>query len=297
MKKVLKYVLFLCSFFLISCSSAHEERQSDGGYSAPNEIIDEGKTADNSEGGGGMGAGLIGEKVIRTIYLAYETLAYEEARNHLNETIRSFDSYVEYSYESSYSPSDAPGNYTQKYRQLDITVRVPSEHVNEFLDALKGMDAIKISEQNGTEDVTQNYRDTETRIAVLQQKEQRLNELLEKAETVEQILQIEDSLSQTIAEREILQDELDRIDDLIDYTAVHLQLIERQRISYGRNEATSFWERIKMAVLDSLYSFYYWMQDAAIWLIYAIPFVAIAVLVFIIIIYVRRAILKKRKDA
>jgi len=157
------------------------------------------------------------------------------------------------------------------------------------------MEAVKIGEQIGSEDVTQTYRDTETRINVLNQKEKRLNELMEEAETIDQILQIEDNLSQTIAEREILQSQLDGIDNLIDYTTVHLHLVERQRVSNGRNETLPFWGRAKEAVLDSLYSFYYWVQDAAIWIIYALPFIVIIVVVAILIRYGRKVILEKRK--
>ncbi|MGP6139986.1 MULTISPECIES: DUF4349 domain-containing protein [unclassified Jeotgalibaca] len=294
MKTCWKYFMLLVSFILIGCSTNQEDNmQSDGGLSTgDSDMRDEAAVTGQSDA---IEEGLIGEKVITTIYLEYETLLYEESREHILETVREQNAYVEYSYESQYTPAGSFGADPKKFRRVDYTVRVPKENLELFMDALMGMDAEKISEQIGSEDATKNYRDTESRIRVLNQKETRLNELLEQAETIEQILQIEDNLSQTIAEREILQSQLDQIDDLIDYTAVHVQLLERQRISNTRNQSQSFWERIREALLDSLYSFYYWVQDAAIWLIYAIPYIVIIVLITMVIILIRKTIRKKKK--
>ena len=238
--------------------------------------------------------GLIGEKVITTINLDYETLSFDASHQHVMDSVKGVDAYIEYSNQSSYSPGGTLGGEARQYRRIDFTIRVASNQVNDFLEALDGMDAVKTGEQIGSEDVTRTYRDTETRIGVLNQKEKRLNELMEQAETIEQILQIEDNLSQTIAEREILQSQLDDIDSLIDYTTVELHLTERQRISNGRNESLSFWGRAKEAILDSLYSFYYWIQDAGIWLIYALPYIVIIIIFVPLIRYGRRVILKKK---
>ena len=240
--------------------------------------------------------GLIGEKVIKTVYLDYETLAYEDSQKYLLEKIADFKAYIEYSTESNNGLQNETFNNRVPLRQVHYTLRVPTENLNAFLDALSGMNAVKTSRQIGAEDATKNYRDIEARINVLNQKEVRLQELLEDAETVEQLLLIEDNLSETIAEREILQSQLDNIDDLIDYTQVYVQLSEKQRLSQNPGQAVSFWQRVKHALLDSLYSFYYWMQDAAVWLIYALPYILIlGFLITLFIVLYKRFIAKKKR--
>lgn len=289
MKRYLNYVILFFIVFLFSCSSGQKVDNTEAGFATLNQeertTIDVDAAVEN---------GLIGEKVITTINLDYETLSFEDSHQHVMESIKSVDAYIEYSNQSSYSPGGSVGGEARQYRRIDFTIRVVSNQVNDLMESLDGMDAVKIGEQIGSEDVTQTYRDTETRIGVLDQKEKRLNELMEQAETIDQILQIEDNLSQTIADREILQSQLDDIDSLIDYTTVQLHLTERQRISDGRNESLSFWGRAKEAVLDSLYSFYYWIQDVGIWFIYAFPYVVIFILVALLVLYGRKIILKKK---
>ena len=293
MKQFRNYIILLLTLFLFSCSKSQELSQDEAGLSTVNNASLEERAMTNDEIAKENGLG--GEKGITTINLDYETIYFDEANQHVIETIKEVDAYIEYSNQSSYSPGAIIGGEARQYRRIDFTIRVAKEQVTVLLESLEGMEAVKIGEQIGSEDVTQTYRDTETRINVLNQKEKRLNELMEEAETIDQILQIEDNLSQTIAEREILQSQLDGIDNLIDYTTVHLHLVERQRVSNGRNETLPFWGRAKEAVLDSLYSFYYWVQDAAIWIIYALPFIVIIVVVAILIRYGRKVILEKRK--
>lgn len=293
MKRHLSYMVLLFTFFLFSCSSSQNTDQNEVGLSTVNDIASHDKATNNNEMA--FENGLIGEKVITTIALDYETLYFDDAHKHVMESIKGVDAYIEYSNQSSYSPGGTLGGEARQYRRIDFTIRVASDQVNALMEALDGMDAVKTGEQIGSEDVTQTYRDTETRIGVLNQKEKRLNELMEQAETIDQILQIEDNLSQTIAEREILQSQLDEIDNLIDYTTVELGLTERQRISNGRNESLSFWGRAKEAVLDSLYSFYYWIQDAAIWVIYALPFIVILIPIVLLVRHGHKLIQQKRK--
>lgn len=290
MKRYLNLMIIFFTVFLFSCSSKQQSDNTEAGLATLRQEEQMLTDADSA-----VEDGLIGEKVITTINLDYETLSFEDSHQHVMESIKSVDAYIEYSNQSSYSPGGMMGGEARQYRRIDFTIRVASDQVNDLLEALDGMDAVKIGEQIGSEDVTKTYRDTETRIGVLNQKEKRLNELMEQAETIDQILLIEDNLSQTISEREILQSQLDDIDSLIDYTTVQLHLTERQRISNGRNESLSFWGRAKEAVLDSLFSFYYWIQDAGIWLIYALPYVVIVILVALLVRYGRKSILK-RKD-
>ncbi|MFO8068699.1 MAG: DUF4349 domain-containing protein [Alkalibacterium sp.] len=292
---------FLVLFFLVltGCSSGDddmsESTESDpgAGYMEDAALEDEAIDREVTEG---QGQQLIGEKVIRRVQLEYETLDFQETTSYVLDTVSSYDGYIEYSNESSYSPSGiAPRDQSRQYRRVDYLFRIPTSSLDSFLDDLDGMDAYKLSENVGSEDVTQAYRDTESRIRVLENKEARLNELLEQAETIEDILQIENSLSETIAERESLQSQLETFDDLIDYTEVRLSVTERPRIANARGEGLSFLARIREALVDSFYAFYYFVQDAFIWFIYAVPFILVIGVLVGIGFYMKKKLFKKRK--
>lgn len=283
--------VFLMSLALFGCSILTNVEtstpQKDAGFDSVTTM-----EVEKTDSAAGQGL-LIGEKVITTIYLSYETLEYEKSIDYLNDVVAKYNAYIEYSYEykgenGTYSPTATSGNF----RQGDYTIRIPNESVDSFMTDLQGNLGTKISEQVGNQDVTQTYKDTETRISVLQRKEDRLLALLEQAETIEQILAIEDSLSATISEREVLQSELDNMDDLMDYTALYLTVYERSRITTDRGGSIPFWGRVKDAFLDAIYAFYYWIQDAAIWLIYVLPFVASVFLLLLLYWFIKKMFFK-----
>lgn len=288
--KRIKHALLLVALLLLAACSQTNDTQEDT-QSARDMGV-----APTTQGGAGMSeeaapeSDLIGDKVIKTVFSSYETLEYENTIRYIQELIQKYKGYVEYSYESSYSPSGSftPEGGARQYRRMEYTLRVPTASLDTFLAEMDGVKAVKLSEQVGSQDVTQTYRDTEARISVLRQKEERLNELLGQAETIEQILQIENSLSETIAEREVLQAQLDSFDDLIDYTQVNMTITERMRISSTRGDSLPFLQRVQEAFFDSLYAFYYWLQDAAIWLIYSLPFLVVMSLLLLAFLGIRR---------
>ncbi|GEN50929.1 DUF4349 domain-containing protein [Alkalibacterium pelagium] len=293
-------ILLMAVFLLTACASESdgdfsdtrdESAGSDGGSMMMEDSADMDLAEEIGESPESSGERLIGEKVIRTANMDFETVEFTETVSYIRELVTRHDAFIEHSYESSHTPG---GGASRQYRMIDYTLRVPTENLTAFLNDLEGVQAQKISEQMGTEDVTQFYRDTEARVQVLENKEERLNELLDQAETIEEIIQIEDSLSQTIAERESLQSQLDYYDDLIDYTSVYLTVTERPRLSGERGDGISFFRRIQDAIVDSFYAFYYILQDLVIFLIYALPFIIVTGLVGWLIWFITKRV-KNRK--
>lgn len=280
MKRIMKGLIGLCSIFLLACSNTNDTSTEQVG--APQ--TDVALTNEEAE----VGERLIGEKVIKTVTLNYETLLFDETLDHIMETIQSHDAYIEFSYESTNNYSGSVGPEARNYRRIEYTLRVPTDALYDFLGDLDGMEAVKISEQIGSQDVTQQYTDLETRIGVLNQKEERLQTLLSEAVTIEEILQIENQLSETIAERETLQSQVDNFDSLIAYTEVHLTVDERQRISEQPGDGIPFWERFKEAVVDSMFAFYYWIQNFVIWLIFLLPYLVVAGLIYLLYRFILR---------
>lgn len=301
MKKRTRLILgIIFTLFLVACSNGSDDAASDGDsgygedYSSADiaeEAVESEQAEDESEA-----ENLIGEKVIRTAEIEYETLDFQETTHSIMETVSNHGAYVEYSSESSYTPSGnfSAGESGQQYRVIDYTFRVPTDSLSAFLEDLEGSEAYKVREQIGSEDVTQSYRDLEARIGVLQNKEDRLNTLLEQAESIEDILQIENNLSETIAERESLQSRLDEYDDLVDFSTVHLTVTERPRISNVRGESLSFFERAREALVNSFFAFYYFVQDVLIWLIYAAPYLLVLALILFIVLFIRKRTKNKK---
>lgn len=280
---------------LVGCSSNgvsdSENAAEDKGITQMNEAQD---TTSQEENSANL---LIGEKVITTINMTYETIEYQNSVTQLKEIIEKHQAYIETSNETTNSYNGNSNRTEAKLRQGTFSIRIPVEAVDDLLADLEGNLGTKVSEQIGNEDATKQYQDTQMRIEILQRKEDRLLELLDQATVIEDILAIENNLSETVAEREILQSQNDNIDELVEYSTLYLTLLERSRISSQPGSTMPFWERAKEAIVDSAYTFYYWLQDTAIWLIYALPYLIILAVIVLLVLGVRRTNWWKKREA
>lgn len=130
-----------------------------------------------------------------------------------------------------------------------------------------------LSQEVGRQDVTQNYRDNETRIAVLEEEEVALRELMQEQGTLEELLQIRRRLTEVISEREIFENQNQAYDEQVAYSTVELSLQQTDRAS--SQDLTGFWDRFTNAIVDSFYSFISVLQDLLISFVYFLPFLVI----------------------
>ena len=87
-----------------------------------------------------------------------------------------------------------------------------------------------------TDDVTLSYVDTESHLKALRTEQETLLGLLEKAETVENIIAIQSRLSEVRYEIESYESRLRTYDDQIDYSTVYLNVSEVERETQVKEE-------------------------------------------------------------
>ncbi|MGC9395765.1 MAG: DUF4349 domain-containing protein [Anaerolineae bacterium] len=115
------------------------------------------------------------------------------AQEEITAMIEGLEGYVSNS--SSYT-------YSGGLRRITLTLRLPAEKFNEAMSALREMAMEVTQETIGTQDVTQEYVDLESRLRALEAKADRLEELMEQAEDTEAVLAVYEQLSQTQIEIE-----------------------------------------------------------------------------------------------
>lgn len=255
--------ILLVLSFAIGCSG---QKSANDEMSAPAENQDSGApvTSDSLES-----SSLEPEKVITTIYLSFETTEFDNTNEKLNQIIEKHKSYVENS-NISYNHY----GYNKSYKYGNFIIRVPKENILAFKADLNGIGNM-ISESTDKQDVTKHYRDTESRLKVITVKETRILALLEKSEKIEDIIALENQLSELIYEKENLQSSLINIDDKVDFSTIHLDIQEVERLSNAETIETTFGMKVKNAFNDSFFKFKKAMENFLIWLIYAIPFIII----------------------
>lgn len=68
---------------------------------------------------------------------------------------------------------------------------------------------------------------------------------MEKAEKIEDIIALENQLSETIAEKESLKTSLINIDDKVDFSTINIEIQEVEKLSNAETIETTFGTRIK----------------------------------------------------
>ncbi|NLJ34422.1 MAG: DUF4349 domain-containing protein [Firmicutes bacterium] len=110
-----------------------------------------------------------------------------------------------------------------KQRVSNLTLRVPVDRFSDILAQLAELGQVEGRELGG-QDVTMEYVDTEARLRNLKRQEERFLDILQRADTVEDILQVEGELERVRGEIEALTAHLKNLDDLVGLSTIDMEL-------------------------------------------------------------------------
>ena len=150
------------------------------------------------------------------------------------------------------------------------------------------------------EDITLQYVSTESRMLALQTEEARLLELMEKAETMSDLLEIEARLTDVRYELESTTSQLRVYSNQVDYATIYLSIEQVQE--YTPVEEETLWQRISGGFMSSLKSVGEGIVDFIVWVIVSLPYLVIwgAVLALVVYIFKKKRIKlfrRKKKEA
>ena len=160
------------------------------------------------------------KKIIKTVDINAETKKFDEALNWLKNHVAKYDGSIDNSYVDSGNMNAI--NYS---KSAYYSVRIPAESLDKFLNEI-GDNLNVIFKNENTQDVTDEYDDTESRIETLKIEEEKLNELMSKAKNVEDMIKIESKLSEVRSELRNITRRLSRLDKKIAYSTVNISISE-----------------------------------------------------------------------
>lgn len=229
-------------------------------------------------------------KIIRNAVIDGETKDFDSAVESVKNKISELEGYVE---ESDLYGGESLYNGTKSARRAEFIIRIPADALDKFLENTQGLLNITSSSESTT-DVTLDYYDIQSRLDTLKTKKTALEAMLEKAETLDDMLVIQDNLYDVIADIEAYQSKLNVYDNKVNYSTVTLTIIEV--VEYTVTEEQSFGERINTAFKESWENFGEFCQDFAVFVVAALPvlmFPAIAGVIILIIMYTQKKKSKK----
>ena len=249
---------------------------------APQESKEEAYLATEAADGGNGQSLPKNRKLIRTIRMDAETEDMGPLISALEERIGQLGGYIEN--REVYNGS----TYAQRrYRRADLTIRIPADKVDGFVDHVGDLSNI-VSSNESVEDITLQYVDTESRVKALEVEQERLMSMLEKAETLEELLQIEDRLTDVRYELENYASRLRGYDNLVDYATVRLSISEVQEYTPVKEE--TFWQRISGGFVSSLKNVGKGFVEFVVWLLSNLPYLVVwGAIGAVIVLIIRRA--------
>ena len=225
-------------------------------------------------------------KWVITMSLTAETENLTDAMGLLAEKIQASGGYVE-----SQSVSGTAVN-SGRSPSAYITVRIPAEQLDSFVEDVSGMTNV-VSSSRYVEDITLRYTDTEGRVKALQTEEARLLELMEQAETMSDLLEIEERLTEVRYQLENYTSTLRLYDNQVDYATLDLTLREVEK--FTPPEKQGFWQKVTSGLADSMVDLGQGIVDFVAWVLIELPYlVLVGLLGWLVVLLTRRSIKKRR---
>jgi polyhydroxyalkanoate synthesis regulator phasin len=120
----------------------------------------------------------------------------------------------------------AQGGYMVSSDIDRVTVRIPAEKLNSFMDEMATFGTVE-SRNVYSQDITDQYADMSMRVENAEKARKRYLELLEQATEVSDILAIEKELERLNGEIERLQGQINSYDKQVQYSSVSIYFIEK----------------------------------------------------------------------
>ena len=218
--------------------------------------------------------------------LTAETENLTDAMGLLAEKIQASGGYVE-----SQSVSGTAVN-SGRSPSAYITVRVPAEQLDSFVEDVSGMTNV-VSSSRYVEDITLSYTDTEGRVKALKTEEARLLELMEQAQNMSDLLEIEARLTEVRYQLENYTSTLRLYDNQVDYATVELRVTEVEK--YTPAEEPGFWAKITQGLSQSIVDLGRAIVDFISWLIIDLPYLAVIALLAWLGVGLTRRSIRRRK--
>lgn len=229
-------------------------------------------------------------KLIYTSNYTIETKQFERDYNSLIAAIDVAKGFL--SSEDTYGTK--PEVYGDGGRTAHLTLRIPVSSYSDFLAAVEGVGNIT-AKSRSTEDVTTSYYDNEARIELYETHYEKLMEYLKNATEMKDIIALEEEMTEVLYTIDSLKGTKRHMDDRIAYCTVNVTLREVVEYTEVVVAKETFGERVKSSftgVIKGLGSF---LQGLAVFLISALPVIALIGAFFCIFFFPIRAISRKKK--
>ena len=226
-------------------------------------------------------------KLIRNVNLSLQTKEFDTVLDNMSQKIKDLGGYIQDS-----SVWGSSSDYSSS-RSASYTLRIPSDKLDEFIDVVETLGNVTYKNES-VDDVTLRYVDVDSHKKALETEQERLLALLEKAENVEDIITIENRLSDVRYELENYESQIRLLDNQIDYSTVYVDISEVSRVTDTGKQG--FFEEVASRFSDSVYVVLMGLRGFAIGILGSLPILVVwGVILAVVVILLRKFVFKKSK--
>ena len=224
-----------------------------------------------------------GQKIVYTGNLSIQTLEYEKSAASIRKKIKDAGGFSEAESERDndyywYNRSGGSGNT----RYLSITARIPSEKFEDFINSLSG-DGKVMNRSVNAENISQVYANKETYKKSLEKEQERLLEMMDKAQTIEEMITVESRLSEVERQLNVYKTDLAQMDKDVEFSTVYIELKEVKRYT-EEVSSTTFGEELKYAFEDAISSFKNFCEGIILFVVRNFPYLIILAVIIVMIV-------------
>lgn len=306
-KKVLLPVLLVTALLFTGCASGYKndtaaemapqysftEADSENGYyGGYDESFDYSSQPAETAAASGAPANT-NEKIIYYLSATIETLKFDETLDAVDELIDRHKAFIE---SSSVTGKEYESYYygTGSYRRANYVIRVPKDEFDLIKDELSTLGNVTGS-NTSAQNITSQFIDTESRLKTYEIEESRLLSMLEKAETVADMITIETRLSEVRYNIESLTSQLNNWQHQVDYSTISLSIYEVKELSPEVAIPRTLGEEIIDALSKTFKGLVSFLQDFLVFFIAALPVLLLLAVIAIIVLLIVSKV-KKRKS-
>ena len=231
------------------------------------------------------------QKLIRTVSMDVETKEFDSLMSAIQDKTGELGGYIENM--DSYNGSRYSGNHN--VRNATLQVRIPQNKLELFLSTVSDEANVVRRSENVT-NVTLNYLDIQSHKESLQIEQERLLVLLERAELLEDIITLENRLSDVRYEIESMEKKLRSFDNQVEYSTVNLTVREVQELTVVVEEEETTWQRISRGFRESLADIGNGFTEFFIWFVVTAPYLVIwGIVIVAVVLFIKWRIRCSRK--
>lgn len=229
-------------------------------------------------------------KLVYTSDFTIDTSEYDADYQKIKDLLSTSQGYIE----SESTSGQKPTTENTAGRSSSFVLRVPVANYDNFLNGIVAIGKLQ-SKNIYASDISSNYYDNEARIAVLEEREAKLNEYLKNATNIEDQITIEQELSDVLYQLDELKGTQRGMDKQVEYATVSVYLYETAEAANLGTSDASVSERASNAFSMSMIGVGKFFNEFAVFIAGAFPVIVLLLAIFAAVFAVMYGIRKLNK--